>query len=148
MKISEIMSTRVITVELDDSLRFINEIMANAKFHHLPVTNNGRLQGMISDRDILKATSPFLDTDAETRRDFEILNRKAHQIMTRDPITVPSDMPIKDAIHILLENGISCLPVISENERLVGIVTWKDLIKFFGDQLESMAESTTDPPAI
>lgn len=138
MKISEVMTTPVVTVEMDDSLRQISEIMTKARFHHLPVVENGRLCGMISDRDILKATSPFLDTLAETQRDVAILNKKAHQIMTRDPVTVSVETGIEEAMLVLLNAGISCLPVQSKDGRLAGIVTWKDLIKNFATKLKSL----------
>lgn len=131
MKISEIMTKRVVTVEMDDSLHLINGLMASAKFHHLLVTDHGQLCGIISDRDVLKATSPFLDTAAETLRDLDSLNRKAHQIMSRDPVTVNVDTDIEEAVHVLLEAGVSCLPILSTEGQLVGIATWKDLIKTF-----------------
>jgi len=131
MKISEIMITRVVTVEMDDSLRLISELMTNAKIHHLLVTNRGKLCGIISDRDVLKATSPFLDTAAETLRDLEILNRRAHQIMTRNPVTVSADTDMQDAVQVLLDANVSCLPVITDEGRIEGIATWKDLIRAY-----------------
>jgi len=140
MKISEIMTTRVVTVEMDDSLHLINGLMTSAKFHHLLVTDHGKLCGIISDRDVLKATSPFLDTAAETLRDLDSLNRKAHQIMSRDPITVNVDTDIQLAVQILLEAGVSCLPILSTEGRLEGIVTWKDLIKTFLDMYECVGK--------
>lgn len=138
MEISEIMSTPVVTVEADDPLRVISEIMTKARFHHLPVVDHGKLCGMISDRDVLKATSPFLDTLAETKRDLDILNKKAHQIMVRNPITVTPETEIDQAMLTLLEAGISCLPIATEDGRLVGIITWKDLIKIFATRLKSL----------
>lgn len=136
MKITEIMTTRVVTVQMGDSLRLISELMTNAKFHHLLVTDHGRLCGIISDRDVLKATSPFLDTASETLRDLDSLNRKAHQIMTRNPVTVSVETTIEEAVQILLEAGVSCLPILSAEGRLEGVVTWKDLIKTFLNRYE------------
>ena len=51
--------------------------------------------------------------------------------MSRNPITVDKDVQIEDAVHILLENDISCLPVISATRDIEGILTWKDILKYY-----------------
>ncbi len=53
MKISSIMTRRVVTVEMDDSLQIISEIFENVKFHHILVVENQKLVGVISDRDLI-----------------------------------------------------------------------------------------------
>ncbi|MGL4508139.1 MAG: CBS domain-containing protein, partial [Aeromonas sobria] len=88
MLIKEIMTTRVATVSMDDRLGVIKEIFEQAHFRHLLVLEEEVLVGVISDRDLLRALSPYLDTDAEMNRDTETLNRRAHQIMSRQPITI------------------------------------------------------------
>ncbi len=130
MKISSIMTRRVVTVEMDDSLQIISEIFENVKFHHILVVENQKLVGVISDRDFIRALSPFLDTPTEEERDITTLNKKAHQIMNRTPITVDAETSIDEASNLLLENNISCLPVISPQGSVEGIVTWKDILKF------------------
>ncbi len=131
MKISSIMTRRVVTVEMDDSLQTIREIFHNAKFHHILVVDGRKLVGVISDRDFLKTLSPFLATPSQKRRYFATLNKKAHQIMNRKSITVDAKTSIEKASDLLLENNISCLPVISPQGSVVGIVTWKDILKFY-----------------
>ena len=131
MKISSIMTRRVVTVEMDDSLQIISEIFENVKFHHILVVENQKLVGVISDRDFIKALSPFLDTPSEVKRDITTLNKKAHQIMNRTPITVDAETSIEEAGNLLLENNISCLPVISPQGSVEGIVSWKDILKFY-----------------
>ncbi|MFQ5715353.1 MAG: CBS domain-containing protein [Candidatus Scalinduaceae bacterium] len=130
MKISSIMTRRVVTVEMDDSLQIISEIFHNVKFHHILVVDGQKLVGVISDRDFIKALSPFLDTPTEEERDTTTLNKKAHQIMNRTPITVDAETSIEEASNLLLENNISCLPIISPQGSVEGIVTWKDILKF------------------
>ena len=128
MLIKEIMTTRVATVSMDDRLSVIMEIFEQAHFRHLLVVEEEELVGVISDRDLLRAISPYLDTDAEMNRDTETLNRRAHQIMSREPITVSPERSLKEAAGLMLEHQISCLPVL-ENGALVGIVSWKDLLR-------------------
>ncbi|MGS3140136.1 CBS domain-containing protein [Aeromonas sanarellii] len=128
MLIKEIMTTRVATVSMDDRLSVIKEIFEQAHFRHLMVVEDEVLVGVISDRDLLRAISPYLDTDAEMNRDTETLNRRAHQIMSRHPITISPELSLQDAAGIMLQQHVSCLPVL-ENGALVGIVSWKDLLK-------------------
>ncbi len=137
MNVGAIMTTRVVTVELDDSLRVIREIFANVRFHHLLVVEQRKLFGVISDRDLFKATSPFLNTLSEQTRDASTLKRKAHQIMSRRLITVSKETSLVDAVRLLIRKNISCLPVVSPDGRVEGIVTWKDLLKAYFQNLDA-----------
>ncbi|WP_429092118.1 CBS domain-containing protein [Aeromonas rivipollensis] len=132
MLIKEIMTTRVATVSMDDRLGVIKEIFEQAHFRHLLVLEEEVLVGVISDRDLLRALSPYLDTDAEMNRDTETLNRRAHQIMSRQPITISPESSLQAASAIMLEQHVSCLPVL-ENGALIGIVSWKDLLRVMRD---------------
>ncbi len=127
MKISDIMSSRVVTIEMDDRLTLVKEIFDNAPFHHLVVVDEGELMGILSERDFLRAISPNLGLN-ETTRDRETLQKRVHQVMSRNPVTVASHLNINDATTLLLEHEVGCLPVL-ENNQLIGIVTWKDLLK-------------------
>ncbi len=130
MKLEEIMAQRVVTVGMDDNLDVIRKIFGKVRFHHLVVIEEeNEVVGVISDRDVLKELSPYLETSSEQDRDLATLTRKAHQIMSRQPITASPEDSIEKAAESLLENSISCLPVISEDQVLVGIVTWKDILR-------------------
>lgn len=125
------MTRKVVTVEMDDTLLTIRMIFQHVKFHHLVVVDNRKPVGVISDRDFLKAASPFLGKNVETTRDLDTLKKRAHQIMTRNPVTVYPETSIEAAADLLLEKNISCLPVISSQGDIVGIVTWKDMLQFY-----------------
>ena len=62
MRVEEIMSRRVVTVELDDTLETVKDIFDHVRFHHLLVVEHGKLFGLLSDRDLLKALSPNIGT--------------------------------------------------------------------------------------
>lgn len=132
MLVREIMTTRVATVSMDDRLNVIKEIFEQAHFRHLLVVEDDLLVGVISDRDLLRALSPYLDTDAEMTRDTDTLNRRAHQIMSRQPITIAPDRPLQEAARLMLERHVSCLPVL-EDGALVGILSWRDLLRVMFD---------------
>jgi acetoin utilization protein AcuB len=119
---------------MDDSLRTINEIFDNVRFHHLLVVEDDELCGIISDRDILRASSPFQNTLSEQNRDVAILRKRAHQIMSRNPITITKEASSEDAIRLMLQENISCLPIISSDGQIEGIITWKDLLNAYSQQ--------------
>lgn len=131
MKIASIMTRNVYTVDIDDSLKTIRDIFGFDAFHHLLVEDGRRLVGVISDRDLLRALSPFLGTLSEKKCDKNILNKKAHEIMSKEIVTVNTGSSIEDAVSQLLEWNISCLPVISSQDEVEGIVTWKDILRFY-----------------
>ena len=131
MSVREIMSQPVVTVEMDDSLKKVKEIFDNSRFHHLLVVESGKLFGVISDRDLLKAISPNIGTAAEINRDLATLKKKVHQIVTRNPVTLGPEAAISEAIEIFNAYSISCIPVIDDQRKPVGIVSWRDILKSF-----------------
>ena len=131
MRVESIMTEKVLKVRLDDSIGTMREILENVEFHHLLVVEGRKLVGILSDRDILRVISPFLHSLSEHERDLTILNKKVHQIMTRKPITVNKDTSIESASSLLLEKNISCLPVTSPKGEIDGVVTWKDILRFY-----------------
>ncbi len=124
-----IMSTRVVTVTMDDSLARARDLFNEFHFHHLLVLHGRELLGIISDRDLLKAVSPYVGTLSETDRDRATLNKRAHQIMSRKLITVAADTTVEAAAELLLEHRVSCLPVVTTAGHIEGIVTWRDLLR-------------------
>jgi acetoin utilization protein AcuB len=129
MKVGEIMTRAVVTVRMDDTLKRIQGIFEESRFHHVLVVEDGKLVGVISDRDLLKHLSPFIGQDLmERRQDTSTLQRRAHQIMRRQPVVANEEMSVKEAAELLLREDVSCLPVVSEKQHVRGIVTWRDLL--------------------
>jgi acetoin utilization protein AcuB len=130
MLISEIMTTRIVSVEMDDKLEVVKQIFESLHFHHLLVIDAGKkLSGIVSDRDLLRAISPHVGSAAETARDLATLNKRVHQIMTRHPFTLKAQATISDGVNLMLEHGISCIPIVDDTSKPVGIVSWRDLLK-------------------
>lgn len=133
MKISEVMTREVVTVDMDDRLTTIKNILDRAPFRHVLVIEDDELQGLISDRDLLRCVSPFIGTDAESVRDAKTLEQRAHQVMTRSPIIVSSNTAMRDALLLMLEHSIGCLPVVDDN-KVVGIFTLHDGVQALLDK--------------
>lgn len=131
------MSKRVVAGEMDDSLKIVKEIFDNSNFHHLLVVDSDKLFEVISDRDLLKALSPNIGTAAETARDSATLNKKVHQIMSRKLVTLEITAKIHGAVEIFNRCFISCIPIVDDEYRPDGIISWRDVMK--------MLESSDSP---
>jgi acetoin utilization protein AcuB len=130
MDLRSIMTTRVVTVELDDQLEVVKQIFDSMKFRHLLVVDPGhKLCGVISDRDLLRALSPYVGTASENARDTATLRKRVHQIMTRKPITLAPEATVADAISLFLSHRVSCIPIVDKDFKPVGIVSWRDVLK-------------------
>ncbi|MEO1512551.1 MAG: CBS domain-containing protein, partial [Planctomycetota bacterium] len=126
MQVGEIMTTDVVTVSMDHTLREVSEIFELEGFHHVVVVENDHVLGVVSDRDVLKTVSPFIGKLAERATDLNSLERPVHQWMTRDVMSVDPDESAAWAARMMLRRGVSCLPVI-QDDKLVGIVTLRDV---------------------
>lgn len=138
------MTHDVVTVRMDDSLKKIRKIFKSAAFHHVLVMEGQKLVGVISDRDLLRAISPYIDTLSEKTRDADTLSRKAHQIMSRKIITVNVETAIETAAGLLLDSDVSCLPVVSLRGDVKGIVTWKDILMFYLEDTEPTGKNNDE----
>ncbi len=125
----DIMTAEVVFVGMDDRLETVQELFETYKFHHLLIVEDNALMGIISDRDLLKAVSPFVATGAERMQDLSTLDKRVHLNMSRNPITAEKETTVQEAAKLLVENNISCLPILSSEKEVVGVVTWKDILK-------------------
>ncbi len=108
------------------------EALALARTHrirHLPVLENGRLVGLVTDRDLRLAMPPVW---ADSREELQqaLHTKTVGELMTRNIITTSPDLPVEEAGKLLYENRIGCLPVL-EDDALVGILTETDLLRAF-----------------
>ena len=130
MQVREFMTSKVVCVELDDSLQVVKEIFDNTRFHHLLVVDDNKLRGVISDRDLLKAISPNVGSAAETERDAATLKKRAHQVMSRNLVTLQPEATLEDVVEVFTCCRISCVLIVDKSGNVEGIVSWRDLLKF------------------
>jgi len=134
MKISQIMKSPAVSVELDDPLKLVEEIFEGAGFRHLLVCDSEILVGVISERDLLRAISPYVHTHVYTTRDLATLNQRVHQIVKRQPHHLSADASVGDAVRLFNANRIGCIPVVDESRKPVGIVTRSDILRALDTQ--------------
>lgn len=122
------MLTEMVTLGVDDELSLASDIMNLARIRHLPIMEGDRLAGIISQRDLFKASlASAMGYDyAETREYLKTVSIR--EAMVKDVITIHPDARAREAIRIMLEKKIGCLPVVEEG-RLVGLITETDLLR-------------------
>ena len=129
MKISQMMQRNLITLDMDNTLAHAKALFAKHDMHHILITDQGQLAGVITDRDLWQNLSTTVGTRNETPQDSFIINKKVHLIMTRDLITATEEASLTEAILLFYDHNISSLPVVDAKQRPIGIITWRDIIK-------------------
>lgn len=130
MFVSERMSRPVICVSPDEP---INEVLAMFRKEHIrraPVMKDGKLIGIVSERDLLNAAPSSATTLNVWELNYLISKVKIKDVMSKKVITVDQDTPIEEAARIMADKKIGGLPVLS-GEKVVGIITETDLFKVF-----------------
>jgi acetoin utilization protein AcuB len=122
------MSPTPFTVDADDSMQDAATLMKKYNIRMLPVLKDGRLTGVVSDRDLKRASASDA-TSLEIHELLYLLSKiKIKNIMTRNPITVPPDFTVEETAELLLRNKISGVPVV-ENGHVVGVITQSDVFR-------------------
>ncbi|HEX7619807.1 MAG TPA: CBS domain-containing protein [Anaerolineales bacterium] len=134
MNVGRRMSHPVITVQPDIQITKAHELMAHEKIRQMPVVKNGKLVGIVSENDILKAY-PSSVTSLAVWEIASLLEKiKVREVMVKDVRTVQEDTLIEEAARIMADTEISSLPVIRDKE-LVGIITQTDLFDIMLEML-------------
>ena len=123
------MHENVVTVEPKDSMQQAIKLIKKHKIRRLPVVENGKVVGIVTDRDLKRASASDATTLEIHELFYLISTIKVEDIMTRDPITVPMDYTVEETAEILLNNKISGVPVVDHEGRLKGIITQTDLFR-------------------
>jgi acetoin utilization protein AcuB len=131
MRVAERMRTAVVLVSPSDSVRTALKLLGEQQIRHLPVVKDGKLVGIVTDRDI-RLVFPSAVTAGNKEQDaLDVLEKlSVGQIMTKRVITVSPEASIADAARLLLERRIGGLPVV-HGDLLVGIITKTDILAAF-----------------
>jgi CBS domain-containing protein len=120
VQVEDVMTQPTITESPEDSLRSAAEIMWRQQTGSLLVTADGRLTGIITERDLLRAVALGADPDRSS----------VDEVMTADPFTVPPGMPLQEAAREMAVRWIRHLPVV-EDGQILGVVSMRDVTGVF-----------------
>ena len=132
MKISELMARDVETLDRNDTLSLAEDLMKMKRIRHLPVTDDGELVGIISQRDLFHAgLSTAMGFGTKAKGEF-LKSVLVKEITTEKVITISSGSDVKTAAQLMLEKKIGCLPVV-DNGELVGLISESDVIRIVAE---------------
>jgi CBS domain-containing membrane protein len=132
--VSDIMIKNIIGLTMSDNIESIEALFKRHKIKHLPVVSGGVIIGMVSYTDIMRISKSELvngskNADTVVRKTYSV-----EQVMSKEITSITSDATIKEATRILSKREFHALPVV-DNGELVGIITTRDLLKYFLKQI-------------
>jgi acetoin utilization protein AcuB len=132
MLIRERMTRSPVLCSPDLSVNEAFDLIKKEHIRRIPVVNkNGKLIGIVSDKDLLRVTPSPATTLSAFEVPYLLSKVKVQDVMTRKVITVKEDTPIEDAARIMVDNKIGGLPVVDDDNAVVGIITETDIFKTF-----------------
>ena len=134
MLVEDVMSRSVVTLTPDHTLREAIELLQSKRIRHLPVVGGSKVVGIVTDRDVKRATPSLLSGIDRSGYERVLEKTTVAQFMTREPLTVTPKSKLKAAVKIFLERKVGALPVVEEG-RLVGILTDVDVLRVVHDLL-------------
>ena len=141
MKVSEIMTKNVVTVPADSTLIKTAKILADNNISGAPVVNTeGKLVGIISEKDLFKALYPghaefyeapgvWIDLDQLEEKTVESADKPIADLMSQEVVTVNADTSLMQVGSIMLVRGIHRVVVVGQEEQIEGVVTRRDIYK-------------------
>ncbi|MEO2117641.1 MAG: CBS domain-containing protein [Methanocaldococcus sp.] len=130
--IDDYITKKVIVATPGERLKDVARTMVRNGFRRLPVVSEGRLVGIITSTDFIKLLgSDWAFNHMQTGNVREITNVRMEEIMKRDVLTAKEGDKLKRIAEIMITNDIGALPVVDDNLKIVGIITEKDVLKYF-----------------
>lgn len=130
MLVGERMSHPVISVSPDMTIAEALKMMKNEHIRRAPVVENGKLVGIISDKDLLNASPSSATSLSIWEINYLLSKITVKEVMTTKVLTVHEDTPIEEAARTMADNKVGGLPVMRDG-HVVGIITETDLFKIF-----------------
>lgn len=130
LRISRCMRHPVVTVKSGDSIAHARELLERHRINQLPVVLNGRLVGIVTDRDLRDAFPSVFEPEASRKMAPEPGTIAVRDVMTANVLTLPPEASVADAARVMRAERIGAIPIVS-GERLVGILTRTDVLAAF-----------------
>jgi CBS domain-containing protein len=128
--VREIMMGSPVTLKPEDTLDLANDVISLGRIRHIPVVDDGRLAGLLSERDLIGAAATTIFGLKQKSKSALLKSFLIKDVMKKKLITVKPDTLIKDAAHLMKEKRIGCVPVVSDGVSRVQCI---------GDLLRGMA---------
>lgn len=130
MLVKEVMKTQLVTLNADVKLGFANDIMYLGRIRHLPVVRGEALVGILTQRDLYRASLTSILTNWKENKEF-LDSIRVSEVMTKNVITISPDVTMEDAAQIMIDKKVGGLPVVQEKTKLIGLITETDVLQYF-----------------
>ena len=128
LRVRDIMGKNVVTISVSERLSTVEDIMTLGHVRHMPVVRGGKLVGVVSERDLLRASLSVLSEHRGAERRAFLHVVEIARVMSAPPIVIGPDATVDEAALVMAEKKIGCLPVV-ENDHLLGMVTETDVLR-------------------
>ncbi len=129
MLVKNWMSQPAITVDADTLLQEADRLAKRHEIHMLPVLQDGRLAGIVTDRDMKGASASDIPEKKNKENRHLLPELEVKKIMTPNPVTVSYTCTLDEAVEKLLVHNISGLPVVNQQQKVIGVITKSDLFQ-------------------
>lgn len=123
------MQVKLVTISASERLSMVEDIMTLGRVRHMPVVQSGRLVGVVSERDLLRASLSVLSEHREPERRAFLHVVEISRVMSTPPVVIGPDASIEEAALLMADKKIGCLPVVAGDE-LLGMLTETDVLRW------------------
>jgi CBS domain-containing protein len=127
LRVRDIMGKNLVTISVSERMSTVEDIMTLGHVRHMPVVRAGKLVGVVSERDLLRASLSVLSEHRGDERRAFLHVVEIARVMSAPPIVIGPDATIEAAL-VMAEKKIGCLPVV-EGDHLLGMVTETDVLR-------------------
>ena len=136
-RVGDVMTAEVVTLDASDHLDLASDIMTLGRIRHMPVVRDGKLVGILSQRDLFRgAISSVLQFRPAAEREW-LAKIRVEEVMTKQVVAAEPDWPIRRAVGVMIEGRFGCLPVVDEEQRVVGLLSETDCLRLLASYLTS-----------
>ena len=128
--IAEIMSVDLVTVTEEQRLSHVRQLMSEHKIHHVPVVRDGACIGLISSTDLMRVNWGDLYSQTEAVTDALLDTVSIRDAMQEDLRVIHRDTSVVEAARLFADGMYHSLPVVDDDDRLVGMLTTTDLLRY------------------
>lgn len=132
--VRDIMPDTMVTVSEGDRLSTVEDIMRLGRVRHMPVVRAGMLVGVVSERDLLRASLSSLTAfKTDAHRAF-LHGVEIVKVMSAPAVVIDPEATVKQAAQQMADGKIGCLPVV-DGDDLIGLITETDVLRYFAHHI-------------
>ena len=118
-----------VTLKPEDTLDLANDVISLGRIRHIPVVEEGRLVGIVTERDLIGAAASQIFGLKQKSKSALLKSVLIKEVMKKRVVTAAPDTPIREVAHLMAEKKIGCVPVVSAG-AVVGLVTTTDILRY------------------